>query len=76
MMYSIGTGEFALRYAVESRDELDLYLDDILEQYRSLPLDPSLREDIKTKDITIKAKKRRDRSDINLFTQATDLNDL
>jgi len=75
-MYSIGTGEFALRYAVESRDELDLYLDDILEQYRSLPLDPSLREDIKTKDITIKAKKRRDRSDINLFTQATDLNDL
>lgn len=72
-MYSIGTGEFALRYAVESRDELDIYLDDVLEQYRSLPLDPALRDDIDTKDITIKSRKRRDRSDINLFTQTSDL---
>jgi hypothetical protein len=53
MLTSIGTGSYDIHYPIESTDELDLFLQDLMDRYATIPLDPALRTNIKTKEITI-----------------------
>jgi hypothetical protein len=76
MMISIGTGEYIVRYPVDSRDELDLYLDDELADYGRVSLDPAMRADVEVEEIIIREHNWRERSDIHLFKTTDDLYDL
>jgi hypothetical protein len=76
MLTSIGTGTYDIRYPVESTDSLDTLLQDLIDRYAVLPLDPALRTNVKTEEIIVREWDWRERSDIYLFKNTTDLQDL
>ena len=76
MLTSIGTGTYDIRYPIESTDELDVLLQDLMDRYAVIPLDPARRTNIKMEDIIIRESDWRGWSDIYLFKNATDLQDL
>jgi hypothetical protein len=54
MLTSISTGAYDIRYPIESTDELDLLLQDLMDRYATIPLDPALRTNVKMEEIIIR----------------------
>jgi hypothetical protein len=76
MITSIGTGDYMLPYPIEATDQLDMVLDDELDQYATIPLDPKRRSNLKIQDMIIRESDWRGWSDTYLFKQTADLKDL
>ncbi len=76
MLTSIGTGVYDIRYGVESTDALDTLLQELMDRYAVIPLDPALRTNVKMEEIIIRESDWRGWSDIYLFKNAQDLQDL